>query len=55
METNNLNKLNPIWYYGSNFEYVDNPINHNSGAKLLLFDATIKGHSMQEVIAAIMK
>ena len=55
METNSLNIFNPIRYYGSNFEFVDNPIYHNSSAKLILFDATIKGHSMQEVIAAIMK
>ena len=35
METDNLNIFNPIWYYGSNFEYVDNPINHTSSAKLI--------------------
>ena len=54
METDNLNIFNPIWYYGSNFEFVDDPINHKSIAKLILFDATVQGHSMQEVIAAIM-
>ena len=55
IETNSLNIFNPIWYYGGNFEFVDNPINHTSSAKLILLDATIKGHSMQEVIAAIMQ
>ena len=42
METDNLNIFQPIWYDGSNFEFVDNPINHNSNAKLILFDATVK-------------
>ena len=55
METDNLNIFQPIWYHGSNFEFVDDPINHKSSAKLILFDATVKGHSMQEVITSIME
>jgi hypothetical protein len=55
METDNLNIFKPIWYYGSNSEYVENPLNHNSDAKLILFDATTQGHSIPEVISAIME
>ena len=55
MQTDNLNIFPSTWYYGSNFEYVEDPINHTSDAKLILFDANQPGHSMEQVIGAIMK
>ena len=55
MQTGNLNIFPNTWYYGSNFEYVENPINHKSNAKLILFDANKPGHSMDQVIGASMK
>ena len=55
MQTGNLNIFPNTWYCGSNFERVENPINHTSDAKLILFDANKPGHSMDEVIGAIMK
>lgn len=55
MQTGNLNIFPSTWYYGSNFEYVEDPIHHTSNAKLILFDANKEGHSMDQVIGAIMK
>eukprot|EP00973_Karenia_brevis_P035026 4830616-Karenia_brevis.AAC.1 len=48
MKTDNLNIFPNGWYYGTNFEYVDDPINHTSKAKLILFDANKPGHSMDQ-------
>ena len=42
METDDLNIFSPIWCYGGNSEIVDDPINHKSSAKLILFDATVQ-------------
>ena len=55
MQTGNLNIFPSTWYYGNNFEYVDEPTNRTSNAKLILFDANKPGNSMEQVIAAIMK
>ena len=55
MQTDNLNIFPDTWYYGSNFEFVEDPINHTSYAKLILFDANKAGHSMDQVIGALMK
>ena len=55
LQTCNLNMFPSTWYYGSNFEYVNDPTNHSSDAKLILFDANEPGHSMDQVIGAIMK
>ena len=55
MNTDNLNIFPNTWYYGSKFEYVDDPVKHTSDAKLILFDATKQGNSTEQVMGAIMK
>ncbi len=55
MQTGNLDIFSGTWYYGSNFEYVNDPIQRSSYAKLIVFDAHEPGHSMGQVMGAIMK
>jgi hypothetical protein len=55
MQTDQLNIFTNTWYYGSNFVYIDNPVDHNEIAKLILFDANVPGNDMATVIGSIMK
>jgi hypothetical protein len=55
MATDQLNIFKYTRHSGNNFEYVDNPISHESNAKLILCDANVKGHTVAEVMRAIME
>ena len=54
MASDKLNIFHVQSYAGCNFEYVLDPTNHSSRAKLILFDANQKGNVIDEVIGKIM-
>lgn len=54
IQTGSLNIFPSTWYYGRHVERINDPINHSTAAKTILFVAYDPGHRMGQVIGSIL-